>query len=266
MRRRKVNVSEEKIVVDGMERTYVVHVPKVISTDPDMMLSCHPGSSNGLEWWSRVWSHQAEKGFIIVCPSGGTATKDTHWVALGDAEDQGMPGLDEEIDERFLLALISKMKTDHGVKNIFMSGFSSGAKMTYHMYLKHADMISGFGMTGHGLTSKMVSMVPSVFKPVHISFGTLDDNFANPGPDLTDAVETWDWFLHSSGCAAKPPIVTQAGTTSVAKVKTFACAPVMRFVKMVGMPHRWPMVRKGEPWNLDDELIGFWRDHAGMKL
>ena len=78
------------------------------------------------------------------------------WISLGDAK-RG-PNIDEHQDERFLLALLQKIKQQYQVRKAFLCGFSSGVKMSHHLHILHADKFDGFGFSGKGIRDMLLWM------------------------------------------------------------------------------------------------------------
>jgi predicted esterase len=259
----------EKIQVDGRDRTYVLHVPNNMKVQPDLLIGCHGGSSNGVEWYQRAWQRQANKGFLIICPTGSNPVSGTNWVAIGDGYRSEL--LNEHHDERFILAIMDQLRDKYGVKNVFMSGFSSGAKMTHHMYVTQRAQFAGFGMTGHGPYKNMVDAYApdQPARSTRISFGTLDDNFAHADTDLLNGAETLACYREWLGMSGSSVKTIQAGSHRTAKTQLFKSPTIgklsLEMTRVIGMPHRWANIKDGDPYNEDDALIKFWRSNAGMR-
>ncbi len=260
--------TQKVINVDSEDRNYVLHVPANVLATPDLVISCHGGGSNGIEWWERHWHRQANKGFIIVCPTASPSTS-SNWVALGDKRHE--PMIDEHRDEKFLSAMIDELVANHKVNRIYMCGFSSGAKMTHHMYTYRRDIIDSFGMSGQGIRIPMADILlqkTPVDHPraVRISIGTKDDNYIDPNEDTLDAMDTMLAYKDMLEAHGLPHKAVFKGSRTTAKTLTWGdgAAP-LQMVQISGMQHRWPKVTKGDPFYEDDALIEFWRKHGNMQ-
>lgn len=255
----------EKIKINNIEREYVLYVPKNVLKNPDVIISLHGGNSNGKEWWTRHWDHHVEQGFIIVCPTAGNHQgQGDNWVAIGD--DKWGKHLDLKADEQFLLAIVDQLKNKYQTNKIFLTGFSSGSKMTHSMYVSHTDKFDGFGMSGQGIREVMSTFSVKETRPVRISMGTLDDNFANPDEDVLDGPETIFWYLETLGHRKKPDSrIKLVGKQTTAMMLSWKNLPALEAAKIINMPHRWPKIITGDPFNEDDALIEFFRKYAGMK-
>ncbi len=239
--------TDETIVVDGALRTYLLHVPPGIPTA--LVIACHGGGSNGPEFWDRHWHRQSGRGAIIICPTARIGDGTTQWIALGDQATH--PGIDEHRDERYILALRAK----HPGLRAYLCGFSSGAKMTHHLFVTHADSFSGFGMRSSGIREAMTGLTPSP-RPVRFIMGTADDNFLIPGDGVLDALATMRWY--TSIMPGRVAVGFARGTSTRAVIHLRASTPPTEYVKVEGMPHRWPTLRDGDPFDEDAELMRMW--------
>ncbi|HYE05909.1 MAG TPA: hypothetical protein VEL07_10380 [Planctomycetota bacterium] len=242
--------SDERIVVDGLLRSYVLHVPAGVPRG--VVIACHGGGSNGRELWDRHWHRQADRGAIIACPTaqvGGVGL--TNWVALGDrAKD---PAIDELRDERFLLALRARWPR----LPAYACGFSSGAKMTHHLYVRCGGSFAGFAMVGRGIAEAQAAVTPAVLRPLRFTMGSEDPNHDAPGDGVLDAAATRAWY----GALLPGPLRarTVAGAVTSARIVACASSPPSCYVRIDGMGHRWPTLRDGDPFDEDAELMRWWR-------
>jgi len=210
--------------------------------------------------WQRNWKCQEDTGRLIVCPTAKNPGETlTNWVTIGDGDH---PGLDEHQDERFILALGDHIRALYGVENVYIGGFSSGAKMTHHMYVTNADKFHGFGVCAHGIGTAMVGIAPPAARPIRISFGTSDENYELGSAGSLPAMETLLWYL-GNGTAAHTTSAA-SGTQYKSKTFDFKTVPAIQFCKVIGAPHQWFEVQKGAPRNEDAALIAFWEHAAGM--
>lgn len=255
----------ERIKVNGIEREYVLHIPKNMLSEPDVIISLHGGNSNGKEWWSRHWDRHADQGFIIVCPTAGNHQgQGDNWVCIGD-EKWGKK-LDIKADENFILAITEFLQKKYLTNKTFVTGFSSGSKMAHSLYVTQSDKFDGFSMSGQGIREAASKIKPPAEKPVRLSFGTEDDNFAHPDDDVLDAAETLFWYMDELQPKGKPSSRQKIlGKQTKAIVLSWNLLPILQAVKIIGMPHRWPKVAMGDPFNEDDAAIEFFRKYAGMK-
>ncbi len=140
-----VGLTTQRLDVDGVERSYLVHVPPDLVVPRALVLVLHGGGGEGAEAAAdgskplSVFRDIADReGFVVVYPEGSPsadAQERSGWVdcradsdVRSDADDVG-----------FLATLIERIGADYGLGSdrVFMAGSSNGAMMSQAFALHH---------------------------------------------------------------------------------------------------------------------------------
>lgn len=138
------NRSSGTIVSAGLEREYLLHVPRSYDrTKPTpLVISLHGGGMwPAAQKETSRWNEAAERhGFIAVYPSGITGDGPTHWNA------DGGPGQTQDV--RFISELIDALKVRYNIDTakIYANGLSNGAGMTFVLSCALSDRIAAVGL------------------------------------------------------------------------------------------------------------------------
>jgi polyhydroxybutyrate depolymerase len=246
---------DRALVVDGLERTYLVHVPpKYDATKPTpVVLILHGASTNGVITVALTGLNKKadEAGFIAVYPDGTGFGPFLTWNAGGVKGNiaDGKPD-----DVKFIAELLDDLATVLIVdrKRVYATGFSNGGMMCYRLAAELSDRIAAIAPVAGTMTMDRVN--PK--RPVSvIHFHGTDDTFVPfKGPnDRTPAfltfksvdvtVRTW---AKADGCLGKPKIIglpkkTDDGTS--VKRKSFGPSQggdeVVLYI-IEGGGHSWP--------------------------
>jgi len=248
-------VTETRVItVDNVARSYVVHEPDEGGESLPLVISCHGGGSNGVDWWTRHWKRHADQGLKIVCPTSECERHGTNWVALGD-EDYGV---DVHLDEGFITELRAvEMSGDTS----YLCGFSSGAKMTHHMMAFSPALFDGYAVAGHGISEEMVDEGQLVAPArLRIAYGTKDPNYANPSAGLLDATGTLEYYLRLQSLnGLAPNRDTIEGSKTTAKQRVWDGGGFeLEYAAIYGMPHRYAKVRLGDPYYETSRILAYW--------
>jgi polyhydroxybutyrate depolymerase len=128
------------ITVDGVARTYLVHVPATYTgaRAVPLVIDLHPKDTDAATWvlatpWTSISDQQ---GFILVRPNGYQKT----WNA-GRCCDPAMSAVD---DVAFVRAMVTSLEADAciEVKRIYATGCSNGGGMAYKLACDAADVIA----------------------------------------------------------------------------------------------------------------------------
>jgi polyhydroxybutyrate depolymerase len=139
------NRSNGVLISSGVEREYLVHVPKIYDrTKPaPLVISLH-----GAGGWPRQqmelskWNELADReGFLVVYPSGTTRGGPRVWRT-------GETG--EKEDVRFISDLIDSMEKTYNIdpRRIYANGMSNGGGMTFILSCRLPDRIAAVGLVG----------------------------------------------------------------------------------------------------------------------
>ena len=173
-------------------RQVYVYAPNGITANRPLLISCH-GMDQSIAYQRNQakWEQIADTAnFVVAYPGGGTGY--STWDINGDK------------DVNFILAIIDDMYEKYGIdkSRVYMSGFSMGGMLTYHMMAKIPDRIAAFApVSGHLMGGGSYSNVrPLPLIHVH---GTSDSVVSYDGS--TDYVTGW---AKQNGCN-DTPITTQ---------------------------------------------------------
>ncbi len=126
--------------VGGQNRQFYVHAPSGLSENRPMVISCH-GMDQDIPYQRNQakWEQIADTAnFLVVYPGGGTGF--STWDISGDK------------DANFILAIIDEMYKKYNIdkSRVYMSGFSMGGMLTYHLMSKLSDKLAAFApVSGH---------------------------------------------------------------------------------------------------------------------
>lgn len=173
-------------------RRIYAYAPNGLTSNRPLLISCH-GMDQSIEYQRNQakWEQVADTAnFLVVYPGGGTGY--STWDISGDK------------DVNFILSIIDEMHKQYNIdkSRVYMSGFSMGGMLTYHLMAKIPDRIAAFApVSGHLMGGGSYSNVrPLPLIHVH---GTSDS--VVPYDGSTDYVNGW---AKQNGCNSTP-VVTQ---------------------------------------------------------
>ena len=225
------------IVVDGVERSYRVHVPASLDDDPALVVMLHGGFGSGAQAQRAYgWDGIAdERGIVVAYPDGVSRT----WNA-GDC--CGPAARDGVEDVAFLTALVAHLQSEFDIPptRTFGTGMSNGAMMTYRVACETELFAAIAPVAGTVVTS---CPEPRGIPVMHVH-GMLDSTvpFAGgpgdgpgrvDGMPVPDAVEV---FRAVGGCA--PPVVTEA--PPVRTEHSTCTVGDVALVTIADAGHQWP--------------------------
>ncbi len=215
---------------DGIERTYLLHVPDTyVSTGSyALVVVLHGGGGNAaaIEETTRFSEVAEREGFIVVYPNGtgrfprrlltwNSGYIDV-WASENDIDDSG-----------FITALVDRLTELYSVDPdmIFVTGISNGAMMAYRLATEHSDVFSAVGAVagsigGRSDGNKEPWRIPEPASPVSavIFHGMLDSHILYDGGvsqtwleaqrgridmSVDDAV---DFFVQANWCLPVPEV------------------------------------------------------------
>lgn len=131
---------EEKITVNGKERSYYVHIPpEAANKTVALVFAFHGDGGNGKGLsQSLELEEQTKAEAILAYPTaeGGSF----------DLEKQG----DQNADIAFFDALVKKLQDSHCITKVFATGFSRGAYFTNHLGCYRGDKLAAIAAHGGG--------------------------------------------------------------------------------------------------------------------
>jgi len=150
-------LSDQTLVVNGVQRQFRVHVPAGLAAPRAAVFVLHGGGGEGLDV-ALTGNHPLSvfrtvadrEGFIVVYPGGlpaADAEGNPGWV---DCRADNLVASNAD-DVGFLNALVQRIGTEYGLdsRRLFMTGGSNGAQMTHAFAFHHADRVAAVA-TGSG--------------------------------------------------------------------------------------------------------------------
>ena len=144
------------LTVDGVERSYVAHVPEGAAAGaPEtlpVLVVLHGAGGNGAkaEVATGLSGYAKADNFIVAYPNGTQAAQIEHQLAWNADGCCATPRLNDVDDVKF----ISRMLDDIGERNaidpgrVYLAGFSNGGMMSYRLSCELGDRIAGIAVVG----------------------------------------------------------------------------------------------------------------------
>ena len=218
---------QRKLTVGGLERTYLVHIPK--DHDPKtpaaVILALHGAAMNGplMAQFCGLSETSDRAGFIVVYPSGTGTGPFLTWNA-GNFRGEMAKGRPDDV------AFISRVIDDLGAlakidsHRIFACGISNGGMMSYRLAAELSERIAAIGPVAGTIAideSKPQRPVPVIhfhgtkdgFVPFEMPAGKAPAFMRLRG--VAESVATW---VKINGCAETPVIDTLSKPGDALKV------------------------------------------------
>lgn len=192
------NIASEtdSIVIDGMARDYLLHVPESYngSFSAALLIGLHYLGSTGsqFETMSKFSQLSDRHGFIAAYPNG-----------IGNSWNAGNccdPAVDQDIDDiEFISQLIDTLSKNYNIDStrIYVAGFSNGSIMAYRIANELSDKITSIGCVSGQAFQDTIN--PSGSVPI-IHFHALDDQAVKfegdtsatlPYKSVLEVLNTW---------------------------------------------------------------------------
>jgi polyhydroxybutyrate depolymerase len=252
--------------VDGLERSYIVHVPPDFdATRPiPVVLVFHGLSQDGFYMIdSSGFAKMADRGgFLAVFPDGYDPGGQRSWnVGWGCCNHAGARGID---DVAFVRRILSDLRTAAVIdpKRIFAVGFDDGAMFAYRLGCEMSDTFAAVSP----VASLMLSYPCEPSDPVSVfhvhgngdQFIPLEGRAPNPSggepfPPLMQGIDTWAGI---DGCPPAPRVERDDHSTRTVYEPCRDGTAVELFI-LNSLGHRWP------PDNLWEAAPNIWNFFAG---
>lgn len=230
------------VVTSGMERKYLLHVPKTYdrSKPAPLIISFHAAALRPqAEMEISGWNHLAdERGFIVVYPSGSEIPR--VW-------PMGPHSLQRDV--QYISDLIDKLEAEYNIdpNRIYADGISNGGGMAFALSCKLSNRIAAVGAVAAAQTlpwdrcgdSRPVPMV--AFHGTADKFAPYRGGSSPVSPDRFPSILDWtDRAARRNQCKGAPS-VTRA-TASVRQLAYTNCAQNADVVlyTVEGGGHTWP--------------------------
>jgi len=250
---RATNDTVGSIVVDGVNRTYVAHIPAKLGPSVSLLLSFHGhfGTGAGQARLTNFSALSDKYGFIVVYPDG-----------INRGWNDGREGSNGADDIGLVKALISDFSRRYPIdpKRIYVNGFSNGAMFSQYVGCRLANQIAGIApVSGYMPTEDAAGCHPARPIPVLEIAGTADPVMpfsggqiklfhSNRGAAVLSAEQTISMWTNNAKCkgpskfSALAPRHETSDGTSITRASYASCANGTSVVlyTVIGGGHTWP--------------------------
>ncbi len=269
------NRSNGTIVSSGIEREYLLYVPKSYDrTRPTpLVISLHggamwPAAQMEIDRWDRVADVH---GFIVVYPSGVSGRGPRAWRA-----GQG-PGTAEEV--QFISELIDTLRSGYNIDTtrIYANGLSNGGGMSFALSCKLSDRIAAVGVVATAIFLPWGLCTDQRAVPMIVFHGTADRAAAYEGgtswvaPGVFPNIAGWTarWAVRNH---CQPSPVESVVAADVTRIEYQSCADNATVVlyRIEDGGHTWPGGKAMPEWfagrtsngvDASAEMWQFFREH-----
>lgn len=195
----------ETILVEGIERTYRVHLPPSYNETKSvpLVLAFHmySGSGRTMEWLTHFNQIADENDFIVVYPDGYHGS----WADGSDPSDADKEHIN---DIAFVSALIDKLTSNFSIdpSRIYVTGLSNGGFLAQRLACELPDRVAAVAVVGATLSRNVLpSCNPSLPTPIMMIHGTADQGVLWEGTSEEASVpETLAHWVTINGCNDLP--------------------------------------------------------------
>lgn len=144
----KLSSTYKRMKINGRERKYLIHIPSDYSNSEPapLVLALHGGGGSARSFKQKTsFDRVAEnENFIIVYPDG-TGRNKYFLHTWNTGLNPNYANKQEINDVNFLTQLINYLKQAYTINDseIYMTGHSNGAKMTYRFAAEHPEILAG---------------------------------------------------------------------------------------------------------------------------
>ncbi|MFA5884245.1 MAG: hypothetical protein WDA60_10380 [Acidimicrobiia bacterium] len=249
-----------EVVVDGVTRSTVVHVPASVAAHPDrpvpLVLHLHGGGGspqNSIDTTGLVEAADAN-GFVVAFAQGTPIAVKLPDGTRGYVWNAGsccaVAARDDVDDVAFLSELIRSLERSLPIDRdrVVMSGHSNGAMMTWRFACERGGVLAAaMPVSGSLETADPAACAPrgTSLLAVH---GDADRNHPVEGGTGTRSVSGVDYrpfadsvaaYARGARCARKPTVTT-SGVETVTHYRRCARDADVRSVVLAGADHPWP--------------------------
>ena len=235
----------DNINVNGANRNMLVYAPSGIEKDRPLIIQMHGYNQDAAYQKNAAkWESVADTGrFVVVFPNG----ENKSWDISGDK------------DLNFIKAIINEMNNKYGIdkKRVYVSGFSMGGMMSYHVANKMGDMIAAIApVSGGGVNSPKRAM------PIMHTHGTSDDVV-----NYNSTVNTVKSWVSAQKCSSnsqkiKPYPTTKPGSAASLEIWSGCTDNVeVRLLTIEGKGH-WYSMDEAVSVNTSVEIWNFVKNYS----
>lgn len=216
----------QMLVHDGIERSYIVHVPEqVLVGEPlPLLLNLHgtTGTSASQIDYADFRAIADREGIVVIYPQGTELNSFTHWHVDGLFERFGLESTVDDVS--FLTTLIEAAVTNYNIdkSRVYSIGHSNGGYMSIQLACQVGDQITAVASVAGSMTPDMFeSCQPAQPTPLLQIHGTADDTVQYDGSSWSKPVaEVVDYWVEAHGVGAEPTVVAVAANSETTQEST----------------------------------------------
>jgi polyhydroxybutyrate depolymerase len=243
---------------DGLERTYLVHVPKKYNSDRSLplILILHGagGSGAGMVTVTNFNSKAEQAGFIVAYPDGIELTKYGSlrgvWNAGNCLEEKNTAD-----DVGFIRQIIDELATKFNIdsKRIYAAGFSNGAMMSHRLACELTDKLAAVAAVSGGLSLDYKLCKPTQPIPLLHIHGLKDPvvKFTGGGIQISVAgcnrqsiSEVMNFWREKNNCSQQTKNIYQDGGTSCSRYLNCQNNNEVALYTIDSGGHTWPQTKE----------------------
>ncbi len=244
----------DKITVDGIERTYILHVPKTLDKikSAPLVFVLHGGGGTGkgmnkLTGFNKV---SDEYGFIVCYPQG----IDKHWNDGREVNITYINGV-EVNDTKFFSLLIDTLLDKYNIDSsrIYSCGISNGGMMSFRLGCELNNKIAAIAPVAISMSEILYnSCIPSKPVPIMIIFGDDDPLVPFEGGsikwnrgEVVSIKKTVEFWVKNNNCSDAPQLTNIDKEDDETSVKKFVFSGStgrneVVYFHIYGGGHTWP--------------------------
>lgn len=233
------SVATHHLRVDGLDRTYLVHVPKHYAPHKptSVILSFH--GHKRTSQWQRELSQFDDSSSIAVYPQGVVGTDgETAW----QGAPYSAPGVD---DVRFTQEMIDQLETNYCVapQRIYAAGKSNGGGFTGLLACRMSDRIAAFAPVSGAFYPQGGACHPSRSVPILDFHGGADTTIpydGNPAKGLPAIPDWLSGWAKRDGCHVGPLRRQDGDDVTVSNWRDCTGGAVVTHYRIADLGHVWP--------------------------
>lgn len=238
-----------RLVVNGVERTYYLHVPSTVKPGAPLVIMLHGATANGRNDVHRYgWHHMADShDFVVAGPDAPTLRanqpeSNENFRTWNHGGHRGASNVTMSDDVGFIAAMIDDIARRSAIdrRRVHVAGFSSGGSMAHRLGIELAGRIASISASAGGLPPTYGRPARGV--PILISAGDRDPvtPVGGKGTFIADShraiIDKWRAL---DGCPASRRLPS-APDLLIELSAPCRDGSEVRYVLMIGVEHVWP--------------------------
>jgi polyhydroxybutyrate depolymerase len=234
-----------RLIVNGVERTYYLHVPAKLQRGAPLVIMLHGSGENGEQvvpisgWQYLADSRKNNDSFVLVGPYGTlvdpnrpqSRDNQRYWNSGGPDTP---PSVAKSDDVAFMVALIAEIKrmADIDERQVYVAGFSTGGNMANRLGQEIAGRLAAVSASGSTMM-ELRAPPPSRGVPILISAGSLDEVAMSVQRTI---VQNWRTL---NQCAAAAQAIQAPPNVVIEVSRPCRNNSEVRSLIMQGVDHKW---------------------------